>query len=195
MTYSIIGSGKVGTALARQFARNGIPVAIANTRDPISLAPLINELGNTVTAQPLEQALEADIVILAIPFGAHREIGQRFANWKNRIVIDAMNTYGVPPQELGDRASTDVVATAFVGARVVKTFNQLPAAMLAKDPARDGGRQVMFVWSRNQEANTTVTQLVDQLGFAPISLGEIDEGGKLLGLGGPLILQNIIKYQ
>lgn len=120
MTYSIIGSGKVGTALARQFARNGIPVAIANTRDPISLAPLINELGNTVTAKPLEQALEADIVILAIPFGAHQEIGQRFANWKNRIVIDAMNTYGVPPQELGDRASTDVVATAFVGARVVK---------------------------------------------------------------------------
>jgi predicted dinucleotide-binding enzyme len=195
MTYSIIGSGKVGTALARQFARNGIPVAIANTRDPISLAPLINELGNTVTAQPLEQALEADIVILAIPFGAHREIGQQCANWKNRIIIDAMNTYGVPPQELGDSASTDVVATAFVGARVVKTFNQLPAALLAKDPARDGGRQVMFVWGRDQEANTTVTQLVDQLGFASISLGRIADGGKLLGLGGPLILQNIVKYQ
>ncbi|WP_439885396.1 NADPH-dependent F420 reductase [Pseudomonas syringae] len=195
MTYSIIGSGKVGTALARQFARNGIPVAIANTRDPISLAPLINELGNTVTAQPLEQALEADIVILAIPFGAHREIGQQLANWKNRIVIDAMNTYGVPLQELGDSASTDVVATAFVGARVAKTFNQLPAAMLAKDPARDGGRQVMFVWSRDQEANSTVIQLVEQLGFAPISLGTIADGGKLLGLGGPLILQNIVKYQ
>ncbi|WP_337153681.1 hypothetical protein [Pseudomonas protegens] len=43
-----------------------------------------------------------------------------------------MNTYGVQPQELGDIASTDVVATAFVGARVVKTFNQLPATMLAK---------------------------------------------------------------
>lgn len=148
-----------------------------------------------MTAQPLEEALEADIVILAIPFSAHRDIGKQFANWKNRIVIDAMNTYGVPAQELGDNASTDVVASAFVGASVVKTFNQLPAALLAKDPARDGGRQVMFVWGRDQEANKTVTQLVDQLGFAPISLGTIDDGGKLLGLGGPLILQNIVKHQ
>lgn len=79
-----------------------------------------------------------------------------------------MNTYGVQPQELGNSASTDVLATAFAGARVVKTFNQLYAIMLAKDPAQDGGRQVMFVWSRNQVANTTVTQLENQLGFAPI---------------------------
>lgn len=106
-----------------------------------------------------------------------------------------MNTYGVSPQELGDHASTDVVATAFAGAKVVKTFNQLPAALLAKDPAQDGGRRVMFVWGRYQEANTSVTDRVEQLGFAPISLGTITDGGKLLGLGGPLILQNIIKYQ
>ena len=53
----------------------------------------------------------------------------------------------------------------------------------------------MFVWSRDQDANIIVTELVDQLGFAPISLGTIDEGGKLLGLGGALILQNIVKYQ
>lgn len=69
-----------------------------------------------------------------------------------------MNTYGVQPKELGDSASTDVLATAFAGARVVKTFNQLSATMLARDHAQDGGRQVMFVWSRNQVANTTVIE-------------------------------------
>jgi len=42
-----------------------------------------------------------------------------------------MNTYGVSPEELGNRESTDIVASAFVGARVVKTFNQLPAALPA----------------------------------------------------------------
>ena len=195
MTYSIIGSGKVDSALARQFARSGIPVGIANTRGPLSLAALTHELGDSIVAQPLEQALSADIVILAIPFSAHRDIGRKMACWNDKIVIDAMNTYGVPPQELGDRASTDVVATSFVGARVVKTFNQLPAARLAEHPTQDGGRRVMFVWSRDQDANIIVTELVDQLGFAPISLGTIDEGGKLLGLGGALILQNIVKYQ
>ncbi len=195
MIYSIIGSGKVGTALARQFARNGIPVGITNTRGPLSLSSLVSELDNAVTAQTLEEALKADVVILAIPFSAHREVGHLLADWNNTIVIDAMNTYGVPPQELGSQASTDVVAKAFIGARVVKTFNQLPAGLLAKDPVREGGRQVMFVWGRDQEANTKASELVDQLGFASISLGTGDEGGKLLGLGGPLILQNLIKYQ
>lgn len=156
---------------------------------------MLVELGDSIVAQPLEQALNADIVILAIPFSAHRDIGRKMACWNGKIVIDAMNTYGVPPQELGDRASTDVVANSFVGARLVKTFNQLPAARLAEHPTQDGGRRVMFVWSRDQDANIIVTELVDQLGFAPISLGTIDEGGKLLGLGGPLILQNIVKYQ
>ncbi|WP_095113080.1 NADPH-dependent F420 reductase [Pseudomonas sp. Irchel 3H7] len=195
MTYSIIGSGKVGSALARQFARSGIPVGVANTRGSQSLTALVNDLGELITAQSLAEALGADIVILAIPFNAHREIGQKLSDWDNRIVIDAMNTYGVSPEELGDQASTDVVARAFVAAKVVKTFNQLPAALLAKDPAQEGGRRVMFVWGRDQDANTRVTKLVDQLGFAPLSLGTIEEGGKLLGLGGALILQNIIKYQ
>ncbi|MDE1165196.1 MAG: NAD(P)-binding domain-containing protein [Pseudomonas sp.] len=195
MTYSIIGSGKVGTALARQFARNAIPVGIANTRGALSLAALTDELGGYLIAQTLEQALSADVVILAIPFSAHRAIGRMFPDWHNRTIIDAMNTYGVALEELEGQASTDVVARAFAGGHVVKTFNQLPAALLAKDPAQDGGRRVMFVWGRDQQANTRVTELVERLGFAPISLGTIDDGGTLLGLGGPLILQNIIKYQ
>jgi predicted dinucleotide-binding enzyme len=92
MTYSIIGSGKVGSALARQFARNGSPVGIANTRGPLSLAALTNELGDSIVAQSLEEAFSADIVILAIPFSAHRDIAGKIANWNDKIVIDAMNT-------------------------------------------------------------------------------------------------------
>ena len=195
MNYSIIGSGKVGTALARQFARNGIAVSIANTRGPDTMASIAKELGNTVTPQSLQEALKADVVILAIPFVAHRDIANAVTNWNNRIVIDAMNTYGVPPEELAGRASTDVVASTLAGARVVKTFNQLPAALLAKEPEQDGGRRVMFVWGKDEDASTAVVELVERLGFAPISLGQTAEGGKLLELGGPLILQNLVKLK
>jgi predicted dinucleotide-binding enzyme len=195
MSYSIIGSGKVGTALARQFARSGIAVSIANTRGPDTMASIAKELGNTVTPQLLEEALKADVVILAIPFLAHRDIANAVTNWNNRIVIDAMNTYGVPPEELAGRASTEVVASALEGARVVKTFNQLPAGLLAKEPAQDGGRRVMFVWGKDEDASNAVVELVERLGFAPISLGQTAEGGKLLGLGGPLILQNLVKQK
>jgi predicted dinucleotide-binding enzyme len=76
MTYAIIGSGNVGTALARQFARSGMAVGIANTRGPDSLSSLAKELGNKVVPLTLQEALKADVVILAIPFRAHTVVAK-----------------------------------------------------------------------------------------------------------------------
>lgn len=193
MKYSIIGSGNVGSALARQFARSGIPVGIANTRGPESIAPLTKELGTNITAMTLEDALSADVIILAVPFRAHAAIASLGKNWEGKVVIDAMNTYGVPVEELGGLPSSDVVASAFTGAKIVKTLNQLPAKLLAMNPVDNGGRRVMFVSSNDEAASTLIMTLVAELGFAPIALGKISEGGALLGMGGPLILQNLIK--
>ena len=100
MTYSIIGSGNVGTALARQFARSGIAVGIANTRGPDSIAPLAKELGDKVVPLTLEEALKADVVILAVPFRAHTNVARALSSWAGKVVVDAMNTYGVSPEEL-----------------------------------------------------------------------------------------------
>ena len=57
MTYAIIGSGAIGTALARQFARKNIPVRVANSRGPASIAPLSAELGSAIEPATLEEAL------------------------------------------------------------------------------------------------------------------------------------------
>jgi hypothetical protein len=193
MTYSIIGSGNVGTALARQFARSGITVGIANTRGPDSIASLAGELGDKVVPLTLQDALEADVVILAVPFRAHTTVARALPSWAGKVVVDAMNTYGVSPEELKGQASSDVVAAAFPGAKVVKTLNQLPAKLLAQDPAVLGGRRVMFVSSNHADAESSMAKLVADLGFAPIVLGKVDEGGVLIGMGGPLILQNLVK--
>ncbi len=195
MTYSIIGSGNVGTALARQFARNGIPVGIANTRGPASLTALASELGGKVIALSLSDALEADVIILAVPFLAHASVAARASNWAGKTIVDAMNTYGVPPEVLAGRASSDIVASAFPGANVVKTLNQLPAKLLASLPSENGGRRVMFVAGNDTDAVAGAVQLVASLGFAPIVLGKLDEGGVLLERGGPLVLQNLVKME
>ena len=194
MTYSIIGSGNVGTALARQFARSGIAVGLANTRGPASIAELCAELGEHVSALSLRDALQADVIILAIPFRAHPAVAAMASGWQGKIVIDAMNTYGVPVEELQGQASSDVVAGTFTGAALVKTFNQLPARLLAQAPAEHGGRRVMFVSSNDDAAAAEVASLVERLGFAAIGLGKIREGGALLGMGGALILQNLVKH-
>lgn len=193
MTYSIIGSGNVGTALARQFARSGITVGIANTHGPDSMTSLAQDLGEKVIPLSLQEALSADVIILAIPFRAHTTVAAALSSWAGKVVVDAMNTYGVSPEELKGQDSTNLVAAAFPDARLVKTLNQLPAKLLAQEPAQNGGRRVMFVSSNDDGAEVSVGQLVADLGFAPILLGKVSEGGKLIGMGGALILQNLIK--
>ena len=72
MSYAIIGFGKIGQALAHAFARKNIEVTVASRRPPEALAPQARAIGPTVIAKSLRDALEADTIILAIPFGEHR---------------------------------------------------------------------------------------------------------------------------
>ena len=197
MTYSIIGSGSVGTALARQFARSGITVGVANTRGPASLAPMVKELGDKVEPLTLQDALEADVIFLAIPFWSHRDIAKARSTWQGKIVIDVTNAYGVPLSELDSLPSSAIVAKSFPGAHLVKAFNHLPAQVLALDPAINGGRRVIFVSGDDKGAVESVDTLVQQLGFAPINLGKLAEGGQLVQAQdkswAPLIFQDLFK--
>ena len=69
MSYAIVGFGKIGQALAHAFARKNINVTVASRRPPEELAPQARAIGPTVTAKSLQDALEADIIILAVLFG------------------------------------------------------------------------------------------------------------------------------
>jgi len=80
MNSAIIGFGAAGQALAREFARKSIPVAVAARRAPEALAPQAKAIGPTVTASTLQDALKAQIVILAVLFGLHNELGKA-ADW------------------------------------------------------------------------------------------------------------------
>jgi 8-hydroxy-5-deazaflavin:NADPH oxidoreductase len=196
MTYAIIGSGNIGGAVARQFARKGIDVLIANRRGPTSLADLIKELGANVSAVPLKEALQADVIVLAVHFGDVAEVVKQITPKPGRIVVDATNAIEVPaytPIDLGGRPSSAVVEEQLAGVRLVKAFNTLPAAVLAADPVQDGGRRVVFLAGNDVEANSEIAGLIERLGFSPITLGKLAEGGLLQQFGGPLVIQNLIK--
>jgi len=196
MTYAIIGSGAIGTALARQFARKNIPVRVANSRGPASIAPLSAELGSAIEPATLEEALTADMVILAVPFAAVGETVAAAGDWQGRVVIDATNAIDFTdfsPAKLGGALSSDIVASQLPGARLVKAFNTLPAAVLAAEPDSDGGRRTIFVSSNDAEATAAAAELIDALGFAPLTLGRIDEGGRLQQFGGALMVHSLIK--
>ncbi|HEX7858485.1 MAG TPA: NAD(P)-binding domain-containing protein [Sphingobium sp.] len=196
MTYAIIGSGAIGTALARQFARKAVPVFVANSRGPASVVPLAEELGPSIQPVDLAIALAADIVILAVPFAAVADAVASVTNWSGRIVIDATNAINFAdfsPAELGGRPSSDIIADLLPGARLVKAFNTLPAAVLASVPDGEGGHRTVFVSSNDPEAAGTFAALAEKLGYAPINLGRIDEGGRLAQFGGPLTVHSLMK--
>jgi predicted dinucleotide-binding enzyme len=197
MKYAIVGSGKIGSTLARIFARKNIEVALANSRGPDTLASLAAALGPSVFPQSLQDAYAAEMIFLAVPFPAHKDVAKQFNQWNGKIVVDLTNAFGVAPEELGGLLSSDVVAKAFVGARLVKAFNHLPAAQLGANPSVEGQRQVVFVSSNDADASATVAAVATQLGFAPIELGRLDKGGVPLhvvgGRPGGLLLQNLVK--
>jgi predicted dinucleotide-binding enzyme len=199
MSYAILGAGKVGQALATAFARKGIEVAIASRRPIEALAPVAKEIGPTVVPKAIWDAVKSDIVFLAVPFEAHKEVAKIAQSWQGKIVIDATNAYGVPPEKLGNLPSSVVISQALPGASLVKAFNHLSAKILAEDPNVDGKRRVVFLSSDDQSAGNKVAELVDRLGFAPVWLGRLTEGGLLVqargNTWGPLIFQDLFKKE
>ena len=198
-SYAIVGFGKIGQALAHAFARKNIDVTVASRRLPEALALQARAIGPTVVAKSLRDALEADTIILAVPFGEHREVAKALPRWKGKTVIDAMNAL-VPPEELDGLPSSAFVAKSFTGAKVVKGFNHLPAATLATDPIVEGGHRVVFLSSDDDDdATAPVAALAKQLGFAPVKLGKLNEGGALVHARGrtwgQLIFQDLFKKQ
>jgi hypothetical protein len=133
MKCAIIGSGQIGTALARIFARRNVEVGIANSRGPETLKFLVKETGPTVQPVSVKEAHQAEVIFLAVPFTSHKEVAEEFEQWNDKILVDVTNALHVAPQALAGRLSSEIVAEAFVGARLVKAFNHLPADSAARD--------------------------------------------------------------
>jgi predicted dinucleotide-binding enzyme len=192
-THSIIGTGHIGSALASHFGRKGIEVGIANRAGGASLADMARKLGASVKPVSVVEALGAEIVFLAIPFTSVDEVVRDAGPWGGRIVVDATNAR-LPPGSLAGRLSTEVVADAVRGARVVKAFNTMFAAVLAQHPVQNGGHRVVFMSGNDEAANKEVAGLVERLGFSAVVLGRLTDGGRLQDFGAPLVGLNLLRH-
>ena len=82
MSYAIIGFGKIGHALAKAFARNGIEVSVATTRDPASFASDAAAIGPTIIPKTLAEAVKADIIFLAVRLQWHPDVAKALPTWR-----------------------------------------------------------------------------------------------------------------
>lgn len=198
MNIGIVGSGHIGSSIARILARAGQDFTIANRRGPASLQSLVLELGPHARAGSVAEAARADIVFVAVNWSRIPEALQGLGDWGGRIVVDANNPIEAPSfagVDLGGRASTEVLAELVPGARVVKAFNHLPPPLLVADPRAEGGRRVLFLAGDDASARASVSQLIERLGFAPVDLGTLAQGGRLTQFpGGPLPALNLVRF-
>jgi predicted dinucleotide-binding enzyme len=213
MTIGIIGSGALGSNVARALARKGLAATISNRRGPASLAPLIDELGSSIKAVTVQEAAAADIVVVAVRWV---DIGKALSGlpaWNGRIVIDATNpvefldpnspdandpsnplaAYGIKAIDLGGKHSSQVFREFVPGARVVKAFNHVDAQVLAQ-PDVAGGQRVQFYCGDDSAAKAEVRKILDAAGYCAVDLGPLDVGGPLASLPfGALAAINFVK--
>lgn len=197
MNIGIIGAGGIGQAFAAHVAQAGYDVIVSNSRGPTSLAEVVSQLGRHATAGTRQEAAQADVVVVAVPWQQLRAALSALPAWNGRILIDATNPV-VPPgfglADLHGSTSSEIVASLAPDARVVKVANTLPRAVLVADPKQGGGRRVLFMSGDDAAAKAEVRSMLDKVGFATIDLGGLASGGRLQQFpGGPLPTLNLIQ--
>jgi predicted dinucleotide-binding enzyme len=184
-TIGFIGSGHIGSQLARLAVAHGYDVVLSNSRGAGTLDGLVAELGPRARAATSEEAAErGDLVVVTIPLRAVPTVP--VAPLVGKVVIDTNNYY---PQRDGQVAALDdestttaeLLAAHLPGSRVVKAFNHIVAADLTSDGSAPGtpGRRALVVAGDDAAARRTVVDLVDELGFDAVELDSLAEGWRI----------------
>ena len=189
MKVGMIGAGTVGTTLGEHFATAGHEVLITNGRGPESLTQKLTQM--SVPLQPVtfkELAEQADVFFLALPWRNIRDILRTNIDWRGRIVVDATNIIlSISPElkvdDLKGDSGSEVVARLAPSARVVKAFNTLPFETMFA-PAPTGFRRVLFVAGDDPSAVSTILDLIDEVGFQSVAIGELATAGRQMEIGG-----------
>lgn len=185
MKYAVIGSGNVGTSIARAATDAGHEVAIGDPNQD-ALNALSNQVaGVTTTTDPAEAVNGADVVALAVPFGVVEELVSELAgDLAGKTVIDATNPLAADLSGLvtdAGPAGAERVQAAAPDARVVKAFNTVFAA---NQPVAevDGVQLDGFVAGDDEDAKRTVTDLLDAVGYRTVDVGGLSAARYLEGM-------------
>ena len=181
-TVGFIGSGNIGSTVARLALAAGHEVVMSNSRGPETLADLVAELGQGARAATATEAAEAgDLVVVTIPLKNYREVPADALAGK--VVIDTLNYY--PERdgqvaELDDESTTtsQLVQAHLSGAKVVKGFNIIYFEHL-RELARPSGspeRSALAIAGDDADAKATVSRFLDEIGYDTLDLGPLSEG-------------------
>ncbi len=184
----VIGSGRIGGTIGGLWVKSGHPVMFSS-RHPEQLKSLTDPLGPLAQTGSVAQALAfADVLLLAVPYGAVPELGQQ-GGWQGKIVLDATNAIaprdGPIVEEVKANGIGATTAKYLRGARVVRVFNFTSAGDFARESHRKGSLMAVPLAGNDAAALTVAAGLVRDAGFDPVVVGGLSSaerfapGGKL----------------
>jgi predicted dinucleotide-binding enzyme len=182
MRIGLIGSGRIGSTLARLAVDGGHQVVLSNSRGPLTLAAVADELGpSAVAGTTLDAAHAPGPVVVSIPLKAYLAVPAE--PLVGKIVIDTNNYYPDRDGAFGDlddgsTTSSQILADHLPGAFVVKAFNSIFFGDLATQsvPAGTPGRRALPIAGDDASAKAVVAGLIDQFGFDVVDAGSLAEG-------------------
>jgi predicted dinucleotide-binding enzyme len=184
-TFGIIGAGHIGGQVARAAIGLGYDVVIANSRGPGTLQDLVAQLGPRARAATATEAAEAgDVVLVAVPLRAYREVP--VAPLAGKIVLDANNYYWerdghIEALDRGETTTSQLLQEHLPTSKVAKAFNHIMAKDITTDghPVGDPRRRALATASDHPEAAAFVTDFYDRLGFDTVDIGSLAESWRV----------------
>jgi 8-hydroxy-5-deazaflavin:NADPH oxidoreductase len=184
-TIGIIGSGHVGSSLARAAIAHGYDVVLSNSQGPDTLAGLVKDLGpNASAATPADAAAQGDFAVVAIPVTTIDQVPVE--PLAGKVVIATINYF---PQRGGHIAAVDNGTTTVPGllqahlpaSRVVRAFNMINAAEMSGDghPVGDPKRRALALAGDDPAAKELVAGLYHEFGFDAVDIGGLDESWRV----------------
>lgn len=173
MRIAIVGAGRIGGNAARLWSRAGHDVLISFSRDPDRLAARAAEIGEHVLAtSPADAVADADVVMLAVPWGAIDQALHEAGSLAGKVVVDATNQFGEGAKPGDGQTVAQFNAARMPGARYVRGFNTLTSGFQAAAASRPAEqRAVLFICGDYPAAKDVVAKLIEDAGFAPVDLG------------------------
>ena len=178
-TIGLIGSGNIGSTVAKLAVDAGYDVVLSNSRGPETLADAVAELGPKARAATATEAAEAgDLVVFTIPLGKVEQVDP--APLAGKVVLDTCNYY---PERDGDIAALDdkqittsgLVQQHLAQSHVVKAFNNIFFQHLASmaRPAGDPARSTLMIAGDDADAKRTATEFIGRIGYDVYDTGSL----------------------
>jgi predicted dinucleotide-binding enzyme len=193
MTTAIIGTGGIGSVIARQLASGGETLRLSSA-DIKSARTLAAEIGRAAVAVDNRDALrDADAVILALRFTVLKGVIDEIADpLTDKVVVVPSNPLSTDAQGKVSRllpegqSSGEVVAGWLpVGARLAMAFGSMSADLFESASNRSPEPAVLFYATDDDRASEEVERLIRTVGFEPAKVGGIEQSGRL-EVGGDL---------